>query len=84
MVDIKLVVTDGDITGKSTVYAIVLEQVRIDLNIAEVIDRNDLDFVAQFAALIKCTDDITADAAKTINSNFDHQKPTNVIKLLLL
>jgi hypothetical protein len=72
VVDIKLVATAGDITGKSAVHAIVFKQVRIDLDIAEVIDRNDLDFVAQFAALIERADDITTNAAKTINSNFYH------------
>ena len=46
VVDVKLVATAGDITGKSAVHAIVLEQVRVDLDIAEVVDRNDLDFIA--------------------------------------
>ena len=65
-----LVAVDLHRAGKLAVHRVVAGQMRVGLRIAEIVDRDDLDVVF-LAAFVVCTKDVAADAAITIDCNFD-------------
>jgi hypothetical protein len=69
-VDDHVVAFDRDGARELAVGGVVAGQVGVRLGIAEVVDRHDLD-VLLFAAFVESAQDVAADAAITVDCNFD-------------
>ncbi|MNO97982.1 hypothetical protein D3C76_897120 [compost metagenome] len=55
-----------DLAGEAPVHAVVLEQMGVDVRLAEVVDRHDLQVLAM-AAGVQGSKDVAADAAETVD-----------------
>src|SRR5487761_924653 len=58
-----------ELTGKATMYAVVMEKVRIGLGAAEIVDRNGHDIVAP--TLDQCTQHEAADPPEPVDGDLD-------------
>ena len=65
------VLTFFNLSVETTVYGVVLGQVCVNFCIAQVVDSNDLEFITA-ACFIQRTQNITADTAVAVDSDFDH------------
>jgi hypothetical protein len=59
---------DGDLAGKAAMHAVIAHQMRIGLDRAEIVDRDDFDVGA--AGFVDRAQHVAADAAKTVDGNF--------------
>ncbi|MCY1454985.1 hypothetical protein D9M71_720870 [compost metagenome] len=59
-----------DVAGEAPVHAVELEQMGIDLGLAEVVDRHHLQRVAVIAG-VQGAEDVAADAAKSVYRQAD-------------
>ena len=71
----------GDLCYESAMHGVVFEQVGIDRAVAQIIDGDDLQILA-IALGIQCAQDITADAAKTIDCDTKSHWKVPVVDLL--
>ena len=68
-VDDQRIAVDLDLAAERTVHGVVARQMRIDLGVAEIVDRDDLQLRA-LAALVQRAQHVAADAAVTIDPHF--------------
>src|SRR3979490_1929790 len=72
-VDRQALFVEFDTAIEGAMYAVVLEQVRVDRAIAQVVDSDDLQ-VLTVALGIECPQDVTTDSAKTIDCDTKRHK----------
>src|SRR6185503_13265304 len=66
----EMIAFDADLERKTAVRGVVTREMRVRLRIAEIVDGDDLNFVRALA-LVQRAQDVAADTAITVDSDFD-------------